>query len=165
LTRTDLSAISPFYIPTASPDGLPPGCSLERVSLLIRHTSIQGNDDEYEQTMQPFIEKMYKLRDERPELIPSEGEWSWLKDWKCPITEDTLEVASEQGRKDAEFLGEYVRDQYKELFPPKGRTGKAMKKGKGKGKKQPPYKVSHFQQTQGDLILCLYLSVQICAHD
>lgn len=98
--RSDLSAISPFYIPTALPDPLPAGCSVTRVSLLIRHSSILGNDDEYEQTMGPFIEKIKKTREENPEKMP-DGEWAFLKEWDSPIDEDHLEDISEKGKGDA----------------------------------------------------------------
>ncbi|OCF38157.1 hypothetical protein I316_00381 [Kwoniella heveanensis BCC8398] len=135
-----LSAISPFYIPTQQPTPLPEGCELDRVSLLVRHSSILGNDDEYEQTMQPFIAK---IADMDKSKIPEDGEWAFLRDWQTPIVEEKLEQVSEQGKKDAKFLGKYIRKQYNSLFPPKQKTSNKTKggKGKGKGKKQPPYKV------------------------
>ncbi|WVR07739.1 hypothetical protein IAU60_004782 [Kwoniella sp. DSM 27419] len=135
-----LSAISPFYIPTQDPTPLPDKCELTRVSLLIRHSSIQGNDDEYEQTMQPFIKKIAEMDKEK---IPAEGEWKFLRDWQTPIVEENLEVVSKQGKKDAKFLGKYIRKQYDSLFPSK-KTHTDKKKGgkKGKkGKKHPTYKV------------------------
>ncbi|WWD03521.1 hypothetical protein V865_001574 [Kwoniella europaea PYCC6329] len=127
-----LSAISPFYIPTEKPTSLPPKCELDRVSLLIRHSSIQGNDDEFEQTMKPFIDK---IRNIPKENLPKEGPWKFLRDWDTPIKEETLEVVSPQGKKDAKFLGKYIRDQYEPLFPPKKKT--STKKDKNK----TPYKV------------------------
>ncbi|WVF73032.1 hypothetical protein IAT40_007850 [Kwoniella sp. CBS 6097] len=133
-----LSAISPFYIPTQQPTPLPEGCELDRVSLLIRHSSILGNDDEYEQTMQPFISK---IADMDKSKIPEEGEWAFLRDWQTPIVEENLEQVSEQGKKDAKFLGKYIRKQYNSLFPPKQKTSNKKKGGKGKGKKQALYKV------------------------
>ncbi|ORX36155.1 histidine phosphatase superfamily [Kockovaella imperatae] len=124
-----LSAISPFYVPTSEPDPLPQGCSLETVSVLIRHSAILGNDEEYEQTMGPFIEKLAKFDKEK---LPRLGEWSFLRDWKSPLKEDELDELSERGKRDSKFLGKYFRKQYGSLFPD-------PKKHKGKGK--PSYKV------------------------
>jgi len=96
----DLAAISPFYIPNQQPTPLPASCSLTRVSLLIRHSSIRGNDDEFEQSMGPFFEK---IRGMDKEKFPSagSGEWGWLEGWESPIVEDRLEELSETGRRDA----------------------------------------------------------------
>ncbi|WWC64640.1 uncharacterized protein I303_107251 [Kwoniella dejecticola CBS 10117] len=127
-----LSAISPFYIPTEKPTPLPDQCELDRVSLLIRHSSIMGNDDEYEETMKPFIEKIVNMDKSK---IPQSGEWKFLNDWRSPIGDDTLEVVSPQGKRDAKFLGKYIRDQYNSLFPPKKKTTTK------KDKKRTPYKV------------------------
>ena len=96
--KPDLSAISPFFIPADEPAKLPKGHKLERVSLLIRHSAILGNDDEYEQTMGPFVEKIYAAD---PETLPSSGPWAFLRDWECPINEENLEKVSDRGKKDA----------------------------------------------------------------
>jgi len=96
--RADLSAISPFFIPAEQPTPLPPGHSLERVSLLIRHSAILGNDDEYEQTMGPFITK---INDTDKSKLPSTGPWSFLREYESPIVEDTLEKISDRGKNDA----------------------------------------------------------------
>jgi hypothetical protein len=109
--------------------------------LLIRHSSILGNDDEYEQTMRPFIEKIAGMDKGK---MPSHGEWAFLRDWETPIVEENLEQLSERGRKDAKVrrsrrrdsfqaLGKYLRNQYRSLFPP--RQKKAFEGS------EPPYKV------------------------
>ncbi|RXK39846.1 hypothetical protein M231_02903 [Tremella mesenterica] len=118
-----LSAISPFYIPFEQPDPLPPHCSLTRVSLLIRHSAIMGNDDEFEQTMSPFIQKIHNITISEPRLLPSSGPWAFLRQWETPIVEKTLEKISPRGRKDAKQLGKYIRKQYNSLFPPRTRRG------------------------------------------
>ncbi|ORY25534.1 histidine phosphatase superfamily [Naematelia encephala] len=129
-----LSAISPFFLPTEKPTPLPPRCSLTRVSLLVRHSSIMGNDDEYEQTMGPFIHKIGNLSTDD---LPDSGEWSFLREWETPIVEERLEELSGRGKKDAKKLGKYIRKQYDDLFPSKkrksvdeARKGKKDKKGK-----------------------------------
>lgn len=147
LTRdgTDLSAISPFYIPTEQPTPLPEQCKLTRVSLLIRHSSILGNDDEYEETMEPFIKKVQKLQKSKKGKgkLPKKGDWAFLRDWETPIVEDNLEKLSDRGKTDAavcppgphsaqsgpmtdliQDLGKYFRHQYDHLFPPPYKTGK-----------------------------------------
>ncbi|WRT70288.1 uncharacterized protein IL334_007286 [Kwoniella shivajii] len=125
-----LSAISPFYIPTQDPTPLPSSCELDRVSLLIRHSSIQGNDDEFEQTMKPFIDKIDSYKKDQRGKLPKKGEWAFLNEWDTPIKEETLEVVSDQGKKDAKFLGKYIREQYDSLFPSKKKT--TTKKDKNK---------------------------------
>ncbi|KAK8853162.1 hypothetical protein IAR55_003863 [Kwoniella newhampshirensis] len=132
-----LSAISPFFIPNQDPTPLPKGCHLTRVSLLIRHSSILGNDDEYEQTMGPFIEKIAAMDKDK---IPEDGEWAFLREWKSPIVEENLENLSQRGKKDAKFLGKYIRKQYDELFPSKN-EGDLKKNKKKTGASKPPYKV------------------------
>lgn len=98
-----MSAISPFYIPTEQPTPLPDQCKLTRVSLLIRHSSILGNDDEYEETMEPFIKKIEKFQKSKKGRgkLPRKGDWAFLRSWKSPINDENLEVLSEQGKTDA----------------------------------------------------------------
>ncbi|KAL7420078.1 hypothetical protein Q5752_005043 [Cryptotrichosporon argae] len=142
-----LAAISPFYLPTREPDTLPTHCELDRVSVLVRHSSILGNDDEYAQTMGPFVDKVARI--DRAAL-PAQGPWAFLREWETPIVENKLEKLSERGRRDAKALGRYLREQYAALFPPKKRgqedadreddeevepkRSKITDQGKGKGK-------------------------------
>ena len=102
----DLSAISPFFIPAEQPTPLPAGHSLERVSVLIRHSAILGNDDEYEQTMGPFIEK---IKSTDKSKLPHNGPWSFLQKYESPIVEETLEKISDRGKKDAEVSDLFPR--------------------------------------------------------
>lgn len=107
-----------------------------------------GNDDEFELTMQPFIWKVGNFTDD---VFPSEDElaagrgvreeedvgvarWAFLRDWKTPVKEETLENLSKRGADDAEYLGKYLRRQLGYLFPPSSR-GKPDRKGDHKGKK------------------------------
>jgi hypothetical protein len=114
---------------------------------LIRHSSILGNDDEFEETMEPFIKKITKLQKKGggkrgkkgKTLLPSKGDWAFLKKWESPIVEENLEVLSERGKIDAavsafpslsrastheQDLGKYFRHQYDPLFPPPYKVGK-----------------------------------------
>jgi hypothetical protein len=67
-----------------------------------------GNDDEFEETMEPFIKKIKKLQKGKnnkgkrgKKALPRTGDWAFLRDWKSPIVEETLEDISEQGKTDA----------------------------------------------------------------
>ncbi|ODN92151.1 hypothetical protein L198_05824 [Cryptococcus wingfieldii CBS 7118] len=122
-----LSAISPFFIPNQEPTPLPPTCEYTRISLLVRHTSIRGNDDEYEDTMEPFIEKI-KAMDKNK--MPSDGEWAFLRNWESPISEDVLEKVSQRGEDDSTFFGRRLSTQYAKLFPPREKSEKNKKKSK-----------------------------------
>lgn len=114
---TDLSAISPFFVPTEEPTPLPPSCNITAATILCRHSSILGNDDEFELTMQPFIKKISKL-DKAAFPSNKRHPWYFLRNWKTPIVEDKLEVLSDNGKRDAKVLGSYIRKQYHHLFPP-----------------------------------------------
>lgn len=82
-----------------------------------------GNDDEFEMTMQPFIWKVGNFTDDvypttheleawrskrdNGEVAGEEEEvgvdkWEFLKEWKTPVVEDTLEKLSKRGSDDAE---------------------------------------------------------------
>ena len=91
--------------------------------------------------MGPFIEKLKSFDKSN---LPQWGDWSFLRDWESPLSEDTLEELGERGKRDAKFLGRYMREQYGSLFPdPK----------KHKGKDRPSYKVSttNERSTSADL--------------
>jgi len=149
-----LSAISPYFSPT-NPPSLPPTCHVKFSSLLIRHSSILGNDDEWEQIMYPFVRKIRKMQ-KKHRMGEVAEEWTWLREWRTALNEDDLEKVSEQGEGDAEDYGRYIRKVYKDLLPNatisrhpsdvndiemegmahvhKGRKGKSHK---GKEKNQP----------------------------
>lgn len=124
MVAVDLSAISPFFIPTEEPTPLPnETCNITSASFLIRHSSIMGNDDEFELTMQPFI---WKVGNWSADVYPSEDElrawrglkasgqvtvleeevgvdrWTFLRDWKTSVKEETLEKLSKRGKDDSE---------------------------------------------------------------
>jgi acid phosphatase len=127
--------------------------------LLIRHSSIQGNDDEFEETMSPFIQKIQRLQKDKKtkHLLPSKGEWAFLRKWDTPIVEKTLEEISERGKNDArvgdvlsfirvnprsywpadvfQMLGKFFRKQYHTLMP------SPDKHPKGKNATKDTYKV------------------------
>jgi len=44
-------------------------------------------------------------------------EWRWLREWRTALNEDDLEKVSEQGERDAEDYGRYIRKVFKDLLP------------------------------------------------
>lgn len=91
-----------------------------------------GNDDEWEATMNPFVEKMAKLQKEwynkhgKPtkhgkqfdQELSHAPEWSFIKQWSTPINDSSLEQISPRGLTDSEKLGNYIYESYPDLFPP-----------------------------------------------
>ncbi|KAH6902079.1 histidine phosphatase superfamily [Coprinopsis sp. MPI-PUGE-AT-0042] len=111
-----LSAISPYFAPAASPV-LPPTCKTTFASILVRHSSIMGNDDEWEMFMEPFVHKIRKLQ-KKHKLGKLHGEeWKFLRKWKTALNEKNLEKVPEQGEKDARDYGRYIRDTFGHLLP------------------------------------------------
>lgn len=57
--------------------------------------------------MSPFIRKIQKLQKSKKgkKLLPSQGEWAFLREWDTPIVEETLEVVSDRGKRDAKVGG------------------------------------------------------------
>jgi hypothetical protein len=58
--------------------------------------------------MEPFIKKIKKLQKGKnnkgkrgKKALPKKGDWAFLREWKSPIVEETLENISEQGKTDA----------------------------------------------------------------
>ncbi|GAA5851741.1 hypothetical protein JCM8547_001192 [Rhodosporidiobolus lusitaniae] len=135
-----MSGISPYHDAPGANIEPPPGCKVTAASFLVRHSSIYANDDEFEDYMKPFIERVYSRRDNL--TIASSSPLSFLSHWTSPVTEDNLEKLTEPGRADAHAFGERFRKLYAPLLPPKD-LGKKKKHKKGdmkgkKGKKPGP---------------------------
>lgn len=88
-------------MPSDEPTPPPASCNITAATLLIRHSSILGNDDEFEMTMEPFIKKLAKIDKYK---LPKEKDhpWYFLRHWKAPLNKENLEKLSEQGAVDAE---------------------------------------------------------------
>lgn len=108
--------------PTVTP--LPnPTCNVTTTSILIRHSAIMSNDDDREEFMQPFIDK---VADWESDVFPQppaewnmtdeikrwkregtfdgdvgERKWWFLSQWKTPIEEEIDEKLSDRGKEDA----------------------------------------------------------------
>ena len=115
-----LSAISPYFIPHPNSNSPPEGCVISRATILVRHGSITANDDEFEETMEPFIDKLESLSfAERKKIFSRSAELAFLETWKTPVNSSTLELPTLPGRKDAKSLGHRFSKQYRQLMPTK----------------------------------------------
>lgn len=74
------------------------------------------NDDEWPETMAPFVEKLEEYDTAR---IPDDSVLRFLKDWKSPINEENQEELTKPGARDAEAYGKRIRELYPDLIPKK----------------------------------------------
>lgn len=85
----------------------------------IRHSSIYANDDEYEETMQPFQEKLKSFRKKRASAkeLRQAGPLSFLADWQSLVNETSMEMITPSGGQDALDLGDRLSQRYAHLLP------------------------------------------------
>lgn len=135
-----LSALSPFYIPASKATPLPyPTCNVTTTSILIRHSAIKVNDEDYEQFIEAFVDKVSEWdnllfpqppagwsREDEIKRWKKEGtydgdvsarKWWFLKDWEAGVSMDDAEVLSDRGKDDSFAFGRFVHDSYPHLFP------------------------------------------------
>ncbi|GAA6010364.1 hypothetical protein JCM11491_006287 [Sporobolomyces phaffii] len=137
-----MSGISPYHDAPNADLRPPPTCKVSAAATLVRHTSIYANDDEYEDYMKPFIDRVEKAQKHQSKTnkIPKSSPLAFLNDWTSPITDDNLEAVTEPGKADALAFGTKIRDAYGHLLPPK-HLGKKKHSAKKGNKKVPPFKV------------------------
>lgn len=109
------SGISPYHDAPGADISPPKGCSVTAAAFLIRHSCIHANDDEWEEFMAPFAERVYAVKD----AFPSDGPLDFLNTWKSPITAENAESLTKPGKRDAFLLGKRFRELYPHLLPPK----------------------------------------------
>ncbi|GAA5929300.1 uncharacterized protein JCM15063_004114 [Sporobolomyces koalae] len=137
-----MSGIAPYHdAPRADPFP-PPGCKVVAAASLIRHSSIYANDDEFEDYMSPFIQRVEAAKRNEVE-IDQDSPLAFLNSWKSPINDDNLEDVTEPGKADAKELGKRSRELYKHLFPPKrlGKHRSQDERSHPQKKKVPPFKI------------------------
>lgn len=129
-------SIAPYHDAPNANIAPPDSCAVTAATFLIRHTSIYANDDEWEEYMAPFAERVKKAQKAGTLRFSDDSPLAFLQDWECPINDDNLEKATEPGLEDAYQLGKRFRDLYGQLMPPKnlGRKKHRHHGGKGKGK-------------------------------
>lgn len=57
-----MSGIAPYHDAPGADIHEPPGCKIAASAYLVRHGAIVGNDDEYEEYMQPFPERLQRFQ-------------------------------------------------------------------------------------------------------
>ncbi|GAA5986255.1 hypothetical protein JCM11641_004869 [Rhodosporidiobolus odoratus] len=133
-----MSGVSPYHDAPGADVVPPSGCKVTAAAFLIRHSSIYANDDEWEEYMQPFVERVVRAQ-KKGVVLKSGSPLSFLTHWKSVINEENLEALTPPGAEDAEAFGERFRRLYGPLLPPKN-LGRKGKKGKKAGKIETPFK-------------------------
>ncbi|GAA5874082.1 hypothetical protein JCM3774_001601 [Rhodotorula dairenensis] len=129
-----MSGIAPYHDAPHANISPPDTCAVVAAAFLIRHSSIYANDDEWEEYMSPFAERIRKAQKEGTLRFPEDSPLAFLADWECPINNDNLEKVTEPGIEDAYQLGKRFRDLYGSLMPPKN-LGKKGHRHHGEGGK------------------------------
>ncbi|KAJ9654318.1 hypothetical protein H2198_006616 [Neophaeococcomyces mojaviensis] len=111
-----LAGIAPYFEPQDPPrDPSPPqGCNVTRAAYLVRHAAINANDFDYEEYLEPFIEKYKNNTNVNWASIP---QLSFLQNWVPPqLTEQ--ELLTRTGKLEAAQLGVTVSYKYPNLRSP-----------------------------------------------
>ncbi|CAG1975421.1 unnamed protein product [Fusarium graminearum] len=113
-----LTGIAPYFEsqdPPASPDA-PQGCTAERAAYLVRHAAIYANDFDYEEYIEPFVEKLENKTGMDWSKIPY---LNFLADWEAPISDAEVSLLTNLGRLEATKLGVDLEFRYPEFKQPK----------------------------------------------
>ncbi|KXJ85709.1 histidine acid phosphatase [Microdochium bolleyi] len=113
-----LTGIAPYFEShdtPASPDA-PRGCTVQRAAYLVRHGAIYANDFDFEEYMEPFLEKLGNKTNIDWSRTPG---LNFLADWKPPVTEAETSLLTRVGRLQATQLGVDLDFRYPNLKKPK----------------------------------------------
>ncbi|CEH12980.1 Multiple inositol polyphosphate phosphatase [Ceraceosorus bombacis] len=135
-----MSGISPYHDAPGANLKPPEGCTSRAIAMLIRHSSIAANDDEWEEYMEPFVQRLSSHFASPDAGWPESGRLAFLRGWKSPISSDNLEALTEPGAHDAYRQGKRLRHLHPHLFPPL-ELGKKGREASGNGKVKTPFKV------------------------
>lgn len=117
------SGIAPYHDAPGANIEPPAGCTVTSAAFLIRHSSIYANDDEWDDYMRPFAERVAEARDAFGSSSGGNDDetnaLSFLRDWECPINDDNLEQLTGPGEQDAHDFGKRFRKLYPHLLPPR----------------------------------------------
>lgn len=109
-----LAGISPYFeVPLLDPRP-PQGCNVSRASMLVRHAAIYANDFDWEEYIEPFVDK---LRNTTVNWRGA-GPLAFLEKWQSPISDEELEDLTTVGRLESYKLGVDVRLRYPTLRDP-----------------------------------------------
>lgn len=111
-----LAGTSPYFEPSDPPrDPSPPqGCTVTRAAYLVRHAAINANDYDYEEYLEPFIQKYKNHTNINWASIP---ELSFLSGWIPPQLSES-EQLTRTGKLEAAQLGVTVSYKYPQLNLP-----------------------------------------------
>ncbi|PQE26089.1 histidine acid phosphatase protein [Rutstroemia sp. NJR-2017a BBW] len=92
----------PFDPQDPETDPAPPqGCNVTRAAYLVRHAAIYANDFDYEEYIEPFVQKLGNTT-VNWSTIP---DLSFLSSWKAPISDPEIEMLTRSGKLEATGLG------------------------------------------------------------
>ncbi|KAH9240726.1 hypothetical protein K456DRAFT_45901 [Colletotrichum gloeosporioides 23] len=112
-----LGGVAPYFEPQdppASPDA-PQGCTASRAAYLVRHAAIYANDFDFEEYIEPFLEKLGNKTSLDWSKVPS---LSFLADWDAPVSEAETSILTRVGRLEATQLGVDLEFRYPNLKLP-----------------------------------------------
>ncbi|SPJ74270.1 related to PHO11 - secreted acid phosphatase [Fusarium torulosum] len=113
-----LGGIAPYFEPQdppASPDA-PQGCTPERAAYLVRHAAIYANDFDFEEYIEPFVEKLQNKTKIDWSKIPF---LNFLAEWEPPFSDAEVSLLTNVGRLEATRLGVDLEFRYPEFKQPK----------------------------------------------
>ncbi|RYP13141.1 hypothetical protein DL767_010900 [Monosporascus sp. MG133] len=112
-----LAGVAPYFEPQdppASPKS-PQGCTPVRAAYLSRHAAIYANDYDFEEYIEPFVEKLENHTGIDWSKIPT---LNFLRDWVAPITEAEQSLLTRFGKLEAAQLGVALSFRYPNLRLP-----------------------------------------------
>ncbi|KAK5109393.1 hypothetical protein LTR62_007059 [Meristemomyces frigidus] len=111
-----LAGIAPYFEPADPPrDPAPPqGCQVTRAAYLMRHAAINANDYDYEEYLEPFIQKLANSTVDWSKI----PELSFLSTWSPPELEEEERI-TRTGKLEAAQLGVQISYRYPKLRLPK----------------------------------------------
>ncbi|KAJ4244773.1 hypothetical protein NW762_014350 [Fusarium torreyae] len=113
-----LGGIAPYFEPQdppASPD-VPQGCQPARAAYLVRHAAIYTNDFDYEEYIEPFVEKLQNHTKTNWNKVPY---LNFLAEWKAPFSDAEAELLTNLGKLEATKLGVDLEFRYPDFKLPK----------------------------------------------
>lgn len=121
-----MSGIAPYHDAPGADIAPPSDCKVASAAFLIRHSCIYANDDEWDDYMKPFVERLQAYKQSEVASFRGAGPLAFLEHWESPINDDNLEKITPPGIDDSFRFGKRLRKLYPKLFPPKflGKKGR-----------------------------------------
>lgn len=109
-----LAGISPYFEEPLLDPAPPQGCNVSRASVLVRHSYIYANDFDWEEYIEPFVQKLRNTTTD----WQGAGPLAFLRNWQSPISDDELEDLTALGKLESYKLGVDMRLRYPNLRDP-----------------------------------------------